>query len=302
MGCPRVSGTPVPRASPWCKSPATASAPAQTCARPETICGSHPPARLCGVGSARLVSPQGLGAPPPRLGVPRGRRRQVDTPDHVCPQAPWASQSRSGWGNSRASGPHKGRRWRHLLGLGGRGDCLEPQGTLLHGTQGEAAEPREAFARFCLHEVEVDQGQMDELLALLSAVKAGAVTAADAIKRLSRSPSWVWGALAPGCKLILPLDVGGRPLAMAQRLVHPIMPVRTPPCAPRFLTDGWQDSLTALVMPSGPWRPAERRRAPGAQPRPRGVPFPRRLSAQLVQTSRRRRLVGANPIGANLNT
>ena len=51
---------------------------------------------------------------------------------------------------------------------------------------------------------------MDELFALLSAVKEGEVTEAEAIKRLSRSPHWVWVAMDPVCKLILAVDVGER--------------------------------------------------------------------------------------------
>jgi hypothetical protein len=38
---------------------------------------------------------------------------------------------------------------------------------------------------------------MDELFALLSAVKEGEITEAQAIKRLSRSPHWVWVAMDP---------------------------------------------------------------------------------------------------------
>jgi hypothetical protein len=53
----------------------------------------------------------------------------------------------------------------------------------------EVAEHLEAFSRYFLHDVE--QVQMDELFALLSAVKDGKITEAQAIKRLSRSPHWV---------------------------------------------------------------------------------------------------------------
>jgi IS1 family transposase len=68
---------------------------------------------------------------------------------------------------------------------------------------------------------------MDELFALLSAVKEGEVTEAEAIERLSRSPHWVWVARDPVCKLILAVDVGDRTLAMAQRLVHQVTQVLT---------------------------------------------------------------------------
>ena len=59
----------------------------------------------------------------------------------------------------------------------------------------EAAEQLQAFSRHVLHDVRVRQVQLDELFALLSAVKAGAVSEAEAIERLERSPQWVWVAM-----------------------------------------------------------------------------------------------------------
>ena len=61
----------------------------------------------------------------------------------------------------------------------------------------EAVEHLEAFSRYFLHDVDVEQVQMDELFALLSAVKYGEITQDEAIKRLSRSPNWVWVAIDP---------------------------------------------------------------------------------------------------------
>jgi hypothetical protein len=74
----------------------------------------------------------------------------------------------------------------------------------------EAAKHLEAFSRDFLHDVDVEQVQMDELFALLSAVKDGEMTEDDAIQRLSRSPHWVWVAMDPVSKLILTVDVGER--------------------------------------------------------------------------------------------
>jgi hypothetical protein len=64
-----------------------------------------------------------------------------------------------------------------------------------------------------------------ELFASLSAVKDGEMSEAKAIKRLARSPGWVWVAMDPVSKLILPSDVGDRTLAMAQRVVHQVVHV-----------------------------------------------------------------------------
>jgi hypothetical protein len=61
----------------------------------------------------------------------------------------------------------------------------------------EAAEQLQAFARHVLRDVRVQQVQLDELFALLSAVKANEVSAAEAIERLERSPQWVWVAMDP---------------------------------------------------------------------------------------------------------
>jgi transposase-like protein len=52
----------------------------------------------------------------------------------------------------------------------------------------EAAEHLEAFSDHDLRDLHVEQVQMDELFALLSAVQHGEVTEAQAITRLSRSP------------------------------------------------------------------------------------------------------------------
>ena len=61
----------------------------------------------------------------------------------------------------------------------------------------EAADHLEAFSRHFLRDIDVEQVQMDELFALLSAVKDGEVSERQAIKRLSRSPHWVGSRWTP---------------------------------------------------------------------------------------------------------
>jgi IS1 family transposase/transposase-like protein len=259
----------------------------------------------------------------------RGRRRRVDTTGHCCPHAPCAYHGRVGLGNIRANGHPNGRRWRQLYCLGCRGYFLETLGTPFHGQQVEpdklvwaiaalaeglgiravarvfavdpntvlgwlveAAEHLEVFSRSHWRDRHAEQVQMDALCALLSAVKDGDVTEAEAIKRLPRSPHWVWVAMDPVCKLILAVDVGERTLAMTQRLVHQVTQVLAPDCAPLFLTDGFREYLTALVTPYGEWRQPERRRVQGPWPGPRGMPLPGLLDAQVVKSYRRRRIVG----------
>jgi transposase-like protein len=255
--------------------------------------------------------PQLPDAPPPRLTCTRGRRRQVDTSGHFCPHTACAYHGRVDFGNIRANGHPNGRRWRQLVCLSCRGYFLETVGTPFHamhvgpdtlvwaiaalaeglgiragarvfevdpktvlGWLVEAAEHLETFTRYHLRDLHVEQVQMDELFALLSAVKEGEVTEAEALKRLSRSPYWVWVAMDPVCKLILAVDVGDRTMAMAQRLVHQVTQVLVPECAPLFLTDGFREYVTALITHYGRWMQPERRQAKVLRPSRAGCRSP----------------------------
>src|SRR6266478_5793247 len=155
----------------------------------------------------------------------------------------------------------------------------------------EVADHAAAFSRYFLHDVRVTQVQLDELFALLSAVKAGEVSDPEAIQRLSRSPHWVWGALDPVTKLLLTIDVGDRTLAMAQSVVHQVVQVLAPGCVPLFLSDGFKEYTTALLTHFGQWVQPPRRQDKGPLPKPRWMPLPELLYAQVVKTVRRRRLV-----------
>ncbi|HSX77894.1 MAG TPA: hypothetical protein VLQ80_04885 [Candidatus Saccharimonadia bacterium] len=73
---------------------------------------------------------------------------------------------------------------------------------------------------------------------MLRAVKDGELSENEAIKRLERSPCWVWTAMDPESTLLLVIDVGTRTLAMAQGVVHQVVEVLAPGCVPLFLTDG----------------------------------------------------------------
>jgi IS1 family transposase len=155
----------------------------------------------------------------------------------------------------------------------------------------EAAEHLQAFSRHFLHDMHVNQVQLDELFALLSAVKDGEVNEAEAITCLERTPQWVWAALDPESKVLLAIDVGDRSLAMAQRFVHHVAQVLAPDCVPLFLTDGFREYLTALLTHYGDWVQPPRRQDKGPMPKPRWMPRPQLLYAQVIKTVRRRRLV-----------
>ncbi len=109
--------------------------------------------------------------------------------------------------------------------------------TVLHWLV-KAAEQLRAFSRYFLCEAHVNQVQLDELYAVLREVKDGDLSEDQAIKRLERSPYWVWTAMDPESKLLLVIDVGTRTLAMAQSVVHQLVQVLAPGCVSLFLTDG----------------------------------------------------------------
>ena len=70
----------------------------------------------------------------------------------------------------------------------------------------EAAEQLQALSQHVLHDGRVRQVQLDQLFALLRAVKAEEVSEADAIERLERSPHCLWVAMDPESKLLLTID------------------------------------------------------------------------------------------------
>jgi IS1 family transposase len=231
-------------------------------------------------------------------------------------------------GNLRANGHPNGGPWRQLHCTSCGGYVFETHGTIFYGkrvsvelivrviaclAEGlgirgtarvfevdpntvlqwlvEAAGQLQTFSQHFLHDVEVRQVQLDELFALLSAVKDGKVSEAEAIERLERSPQWVWAAMDPESKLLLAIDVGDRTLAMAHRLIHHVAQLLAPDCAPLFLTDGFREYMTALLTHYGYWVQPARQRAQGPAPQPRWMPQPQLLYGQVVKTVRRRRLV-----------
>ena len=267
-------------------------------------------------------------APSPRLISTRGRRRQVDTSRHFCPDPDCTYGGWLGLGNITSNGHPSGGPWRQLHCTGCGGYFQETHGTPLHGkrvvperlvwavgalAEGlgiravarvfevdpntvlawlvEVADHAAAFSQYFLHDVRVTQVQLDELFTLLSAVKTGEVSAAEAVERLSRSPHWVWAAIDPVTTLLLTVDVGDRTLAMAQRVVHQVVQVLAHACVPLILTDGFKVYATALLAHFGQWVQLPRRQATGPAPKPRWMPRPGLLYAQVIKTVRRRRLV-----------
>src|SRR6266568_155975 len=285
-----------------------------------------PPCTACEQAHEHVSQPPGC--PPPRIVPTRGRPRQVDTSSHFCPHPHCAYRGWVGLGNISANGHPNGGPWRQLYCSSCGGYALETHGTLFHGkhvapdllvwavgalAEGlgiravarvfevdpntvlqwlvEAAAHLRTFSQYFLHDIRVTQVQLDELFALLSAVKTGEVSAAEAVERLARSPRWVWAAIDPVTKLLLTVDVGDRTRAMAQRVVHQVVQVVAPGCVPLFLTDGFKEYTTALLTHYGQWVQPARQQATGAAPKPRWMPLPQLCYAQVIKTVRRRRLV-----------
>jgi len=247
---------------------------------------------------------------------------------HFCPHDGCRYRGWLELNNLRANGHPNGAPWRQFQCLSCLGYFPEHHGTILHGKQAavdlivhvlaclaeglgirgtarvfevdpntvlhwlvEAADQLQAFSRYFLCDLHVRQIQLDELYAVLSAVKGGELSEDEAIRRLSRLPQWVWTAMDPETKLLLVIEVGTRTLAMAQRVLHQVAQCLAPACLPLFLTDGYKEYATALLTHFGQWVQPPRRQTTGPPPKPRWMPLPGVLYAQVIKTTRRRRLV-----------
>ena len=156
----------------------------------------------------------------------------------------------------------------------------------------EAAEQLRAFSASFLRHLHLEQLQLDALYAVLRDLKAGKINDDGALRRLERSPYWVWTVMDPTSTLLLMVDVGSRTLAMAQRVGQQGTQMLAPGCVPLCVTDGLKDYAPALLTHFGQWRQPERRQDKGPWPKPRWMPLPELLYAQVVKSYRRWRLVG----------
>src|SRR5713101_4322112 len=283
----------------------------------------------CALCAQDTASPKAPPPVPPDPMAPTHRRpREVDTSRHFCPHSDCDYRGWLGLGNLRANGHPSGGPWRQFYCTSCKGYFPETHGTIFHGKQAtvelmvrvlaclaeglgiratarvfevdpktvlhwlvEAAEQLKAFASYFLCDVHVQQVQLDALYAVLSAVKDGQMSEEEAIRRLSRSPQWVWTAIDPQSKLLLAITGGPRTQAMAQRVVHQVMEVLVPGCIPLFVTDGFKEYMRALLSHCGSWVQPERHQATGPVAKPRWMPLPELLYAQVIKTTRRRRLV-----------
>src|SRR3989442_13501543 len=222
-----------------------------------------PHCALCERGTAHLTPP--CPVPPDPMAPTNRRPREVDTSRHFCPHAACDYRGWLGLGNLRANGHPSGGPWRQFHCTSCNGYFLETDGALCHGKQAavelivrvlaclaeglgiratarvfeidpnavlhwlvEAADQLRAFSSYFLCDLHVEQLQLDEVYAVLRDLKAGEISDDEAMKRLERSPSWVWTAMDPKSKLLLVVNVGTRTLVMAQRVVHQITQALAP--------------------------------------------------------------------------
>jgi hypothetical protein len=272
--------------------------------------------------------PQAPGSPPPVMIFTRGRTRTVDTQSHFCPDPDCAYHGWRGRGNIRANGHPGGQPWRQLQCVSCRGYFYATHGTIFHGKRSspelivhviaclaeglgirgttrafeidantvlnwlmEAAEQLQAFSAYFLHDMHLNQMQLDELYAVLSAVRDREMGEAQALDHLSTSPRGVWTAIDPESKFMLSAQVGPRTLAMAQAVLHQIVQLLVPGGVPLFLSDGCPHYLPAIVTHFGYWIQPPRRQERGPLSTPRWMPLPELLYAQVVKKMRRRRIV-----------
>ena len=154
----------------------------------------------------------------------------------------------------------------------------------------EATEQLHAFTSYFLCEVHVQQVQLDEVYTVLSAVKDGKMSEDEAIQCLSRSRS------GSGRRSTRRASCCWRSrLARARGLWPSASCIRSCRCSrrlrPLFVTDGFKEYMTALLTHFGHWVQPPRRQATGPAPKPRWMPLPQLLYAQVIKTMRRRRLV-----------
>jgi transposase-like protein/IS1 family transposase len=295
--------------------------------RPFAGLPQRPHCALC-AHEANHPEPQPPTRPTPMM--PTNRRPcTIDTSLHFCPHVGCDYQGWCGLGNLRSNGHPSGGPWRQFYCRSCHGYFLETHGTLFHGkrlsvelivrvlaclAEGlgiratarvfevdpntvlqwlvEAAEQLQAFSASFLCNVHVKQIQLDELYAVIRALKDGQISEENALERLESGRSWVWTAIDPVSKLLLAIEVGPRTVEMAQRVVHQVVGTVALGCVPAWFSDGFQGYLPAILGHRGWWVHPERRPDKGPVPKPRWRPLPGLLYAQVVKQYRRKRLVG----------
>lgn len=260
---------------------------------------------------------EGRREPPPKIERTRGRPPEIDTSGQFCPEEECVYHGWLDRGNIVSNGHPSGGQWRQLRCVVCGKYFQETLGTLFYGSRvpaqdviraivalSEGVSPRtvarifevdkdtvlswlmaasahtETVLGYVIHELHLEQVQMDELYALLRDVSE---------EGQGRRTCWVWAAIDPVSKLILALEVGDRSLEMAQRLVHGVVSVLAPGVVPLFVTDQLAAYGKALLAHFGCWM--ERISERSGRVLRRWMPDERLQYAQVKKRRRRRKIV-----------
>jgi transposase-like protein/IS1 family transposase len=290
----------------------------------------QPACALCNGGEKGIA--EAPGEPPPMIVHTRGAKRRVDTTNQYCPNEGLCEYY--GWlgrGNITANGHPNGGPWRQMRCEVCGKYFQETTGTVFYRSQVEAKEiyraigslcegqgirkvgrvfevdkdevlgwlmaasaHSEAVSRYMLHDLHLSRVQMDELYALLSAMKKAAEEEEENERQAGkkkRRHCWLWSGIDAESKLMLGVAVGDRSLAMAQRLVHKIVAVLAPGVVPMFESDQLAAYEKALLGHFGEWAEPQETAEGKKQRKPRWMPKANLLYAQVVKRRVRRRIV-----------
>jgi len=145
----------------------------------------------------------------------------------------------------------------------------------------QGAKHIEAISNHLIHNLHLNQVQVDELWSLLGK--------RDELAPQQRNNRWIWSAIDSESKLWLGFVIGDRSLEAAQVFIHQIAKLLTPGCVPLFLSDRWKPYAVALLTHFGHW--VQMSSENGRRRLPRWMPLPELRYAQVVKRRVKRRIV-----------
>jgi IS1 family transposase/transposase-like protein len=254
---------------------------------------------------------------PPRIEHKLGRPQSIDTSSHFCPNETCDYFEWVGLGNIRSNGHPNGGRWRQLECTVCHKTFVETLNTIFYGKKHaaetiwrvlkclaegvgirktarifdldpntvqewleQAGTHMDNVSHYLLHDLQLSQIQVDELWAHLGKRNGE-----------EKATCWVWVGVDAPTKLWLATVVGDRSQACAQLLVHAIVAMLAAGCIPLFTSDQWSAYGVALLTHFGQWVETQRQHTRGRPPKPRWLPIPDLLYAQVVKQRERGRVV-----------
>jgi IS1 family transposase/transposase-like protein len=138
------------------------------------------------------------------------------------------------------------------------------------------------------HNLHVTECQLDELWSFVHTKERN--LPCGKIYKETYGDAWVWIAFAPVWRLVLAFVVGKRTQGSADLLLDRVVYV-TDDCIPLFTSDQLPEYRSALLHAYGTWHHPQRQGNRGRYPKPRRVPSPELLYAQVVKVRERGRVV-----------